>query len=112
MDEDIFIPIIVFSFILSLIWMILSYSKWRFQQKQETQRAAAGNSLGMSELKALMREAVEEASAPLAERIEALEAEVRQASKPRLMPAQKDPLLEDVRSTREDASEPAARRVT
>jgi hypothetical protein len=111
MDEDILIPIIVFSFVLSLIWMILSYSKWRFQQKQEMQRAA-GASLGTSELKALMREAVEEASAPLAERLEALEAEVRQASKPRLMPAQKDPLLDDVRATREEASEPAARRVT
>ena len=107
MDEDFFIPIIVFSFILSLVWMILNHSKWRYKQKEETQRAS-GNSLGTSELKDLMRQAVIEANTPLAERIAALEAELRQA--PRLRPAQHDPMLEELRQTREEALEPAERR--
>lgn len=108
MDEDFFIPIIVFSFILSLVWMILNFSKWRYTQKQETARAA-GNSLGTSELKDLMRQAVLEANMPLVERIETLEAELRQA-KPRLMAAQQDPMLEEMRPTREEIPEPTERR--
>ncbi len=109
MDEDFFIPIIVFSFILSLVWMILNHSKWRYKQKEETQRAS-GNSLGTSELKDLMRQAVIEANTPLAERIAVLEAELRQANAPRLRPAQHDPMLEELRQTREEVPEPAERR--
>ena len=108
MDEEIIIPIIIFSFILSLVWMILNYRKWRFQQKQETERAAS-NSLGTSELKDLMRQAVLEANMPLVERIETLEAELRQATAPRLEAAQHDPMLEELHQTREEVPEPAER---
>ena len=96
MDEEILVPIIVFSFILSLVWMIFNYSKWRMQHKQEAKRAA-GNSLGTSELKDLMRQAVIEANMPLVERIETLEAELRRAKAPRLPSAQPDPMLDELR---------------
>ena len=109
MDEEIFIPIIVFSFILSLVWMILNHSKWKHKQREQTHRTS-GNSLGTSELKDLMRQAVIEANTPLAERIAALEAELRQARAPRLRPAQHDPMLEELRQTREEVPEPAERR--
>ena len=108
MDEEFFIPIVFFSFILSLVWMILNYRKWRFQHKQENEQAAR-NSLGTSELKDLMRQAVSEANTPLLERIEMLEAELRQAKAPRLTPAQRDSMLEDARPTREEIPEPAER---
>ena len=111
MDEDIFIPIIVFSFILSLVYMILHHSKWKYKQKQEAARAA-GSSLRTSELKEIMREAVEEATAPLAERVQALEAQLRSLETPRLMPAQQDDLLDELNQTREETPEPAKRRVT
>ncbi len=45
-----------------------------------------------------------------AERIAALEAELRQAKAPRLRPAQHDPMLEELRQTREEVPEPAERR--
>ncbi len=109
MDEDIFIPILVFSFILSLVWMILNHSKWKHKQREETQRAS-GNSLGTSELKDMMRQAVIEANRPLVERIAVLEAELRQAKAPRLRPAQHDPMLEELHQTREEVPEPAERR--
>ena len=109
MEEEILIPIIVFSFILSLIWMILNHNKWRYKQKQEAKQAAS-NSLGTSELKALMLEAVVEANMPLVERIETLEAELRQATAPRLGPAQHNPMVEELRQTPEEAPEPAERR--
>jgi len=107
MDEDIFIPIIVFSFILSLVWMILNHSKWKHKQREQR---ASGNSLGTSELKDMMRQAVIEANIPLIERIAVLEAELRQANAPRLRPAQHDPMLEELRQTREEVPEPAERR--
>jgi len=107
MDEDIFIPIIVFSFILSLVWMILNHSKWKHKQREQR---ASGNSLGTSELKDMMRQAVIEANMPLVERIAVMEAELRQANAPRLRPAQHDPMLEELRPTREEVPEPAERR--
>ena len=109
MEEEIFIPLIMFSFILSLVWMIINYSKWKIQHKQEMGQAS-DNSLGMSELKDLMREAVEEGTEPLFERIEALEKELRRAQTPRLMPAQRDEILEEVNQAPVKEAEPAQRR--
>ena len=111
MDEDIVIPLIVFSFILSLIWMILSHSKWKYKQQQEIARAS-DNSLRTSELKELMREAVEEATEPLTLQIQALEAQLRELKVPRLMPARNDALREDIDPVDEEIQEPARRRVT
>ena len=68
MDEDIAIPAIVFSFILAFAWMVLGY----FKSKHKL-GPSGESSLRTSELKVLMREAVEEANAPLVARIEALE---------------------------------------
>lgn len=109
MDEEIFIPIILFSFILSLVWMILNHSKWKHKQREEQHRTS-GNSLGTSELKEMMRQAVIEANIPMVERMAVLEAELRQANAPRLGPAQHDPMLEELRPTREEVPEPAERR--
>ena len=66
------IPIAAFVAATLIVKWSLEYSKWKRQFEQG--RAPADNSLGTSELKTLIREAMEEANAPLVERIEALEA--------------------------------------
>jgi len=109
MDEDIVIPIIVFSFILSLVWMILNYRKWKLQHRQENQQDTDG-SLSLSELKEMMREAVAESNDPLLERIELMEALLRQATAPRLGPAKQDPLLEELQQEQQEAPAPSKRR--
>lgn len=76
MDEDIFVPLIVFSFILALIGMILSHSRWRLQQKMKVKENTE-NSLGTNELKGLILEAMHEANLPIMERIESLEKQLR-----------------------------------
>ena len=108
MDEDIVIPIIVFSFILSLVWMILNYRKWKLQHRQENQKA--DSSLSLSELKEMMREAAAEANDPIIERIELMEALLRQARAPRLGPAQQDALIEEIQQEHEEAPVPSKRR--
>ena len=109
MDEDIFIPFIIFSFILAFTWMILNYRKWKHMHRQQG-RQDGDNSMGLSELKHMMREAVEEANEPLLERIEALEEELRRADAPRLMPAQRDEILEELNEAAVPQTEPAERR--
>lgn len=64
--EEILIPLFVFSFVYLTIKLILDHKKHRLA-------AGEGRSLGTSELKAMIREAVTEATAPLVERIDALE---------------------------------------
>ncbi len=83
--ENILIPLFVFSFIYLTIKMILDYNK----SKMERTSAEANRSLAMGELKTLIREAVEEAQAPLLARLEALE-----GRRPELPPAERAPLLE------------------
>ncbi len=109
MDEDIAIPLIFFSFFFAMTWMILNYRKWKYMQRNQV-REDSDNSMGLSELKEIMREAVEEANGPLLERIEALEAELRQTDAPRLMPAQRDEILEELKEAKAQQTEPAARR--
>ncbi len=102
------IPIVFFSIIALIVKWGLDHSKWKIQHQSGI--ASTDNSLGTSELKDMMRQAVIEANTPLAERIAALEAELRQAKAPRLRPAQHDPMLEELRQTREEVPEPAERR--
>ena len=109
MDEDIAIPLIIFSFFFAFTWMILNYRKWKHMHKQQVQQGS-DNSMGLSELKEIMREAVEEANEPLLERIEALEAELRRTDAPRLMPAQRDEILEGLNQATAEQAEPAKRR--
>jgi hypothetical protein len=68
MEEEIIIPLIIFSFIALVIKMSLDYAKWRRTHDRPSEQG-----LRTSELKALIREAVEEANAPLVARLEALE---------------------------------------
>lgn len=110
MDEDILIPLIVFSFILAMVWMILNHARWKHQHKASGS-TDEGKSLRTSELKAMMMEAVAEANRPLHERIAHLEDQVRTLDRRSLPPHAPDPLLEDVEEEALHASpEPARRR--
>lgn len=109
MDEDILIPLISTTFFLLMTWMILNYRKWKYMYRQEMQQDS-DKSMGLSELREVVREAVEEANEPLLERIEALEAELRQTDAPRLMPAQRDEILEELNQAAVEQAEPAKRR--
>ncbi len=66
------IPIVLFSIIALIVKWGLDHSKWKIEH--QSRGASTDNSLGTSELRALIHEAVEEANAPLTERVEALEA--------------------------------------
>lgn len=66
------IPIAALAAATFIVKWSLEYSKWKRQYDRDG--SAAGNSLGTSELKTLIREAMDEANAPLVKRIEALEA--------------------------------------
>lgn len=104
--EAVFIVFIVFGFGFLTIKTLVSYAKWRGERK-----AVKEGSLRTSELKQLMREAVDEANAPLHQRIDRLEGLLEEQHRPRLLP------LEDeatVRRTSADANgTPApAQRVT
>ncbi len=107
MDEDIAIPLIVFTFLFSMTFLVVNYLKYRVQhQKGDT---TEDNSLRMSELKEVMREAVYEANAPLLARLEMLEDQVRHRRKaPRLPSASSAPLLEELEE--EDEQVPVTRR--
>lgn len=72
MSFAILIPIVLFSIIALIVKWSLDHSKWKIQH--QSGGASTENSLRTSELKAFIREAVEEANAPLTERVEALEA--------------------------------------
>lgn len=91
MEEAIVIPFIVLSFVLLLVWMMLSYFKWK---QQHAAGPPPGSSLKTSELQALMRAAVEEANAPLVARIEALEHRI---AAPALPPRHAERELESTR---------------
>ncbi len=74
MDEDIFIPLIFFAFIFMTVRMILLHRRQTLAKKLEAQTSTTeSGSLRTSELKTLIREAVEEANIPLVERVEAIE---------------------------------------
>ncbi len=93
MPEEIAV-IIVFSIIagtlLAIIKAVLNYKS----SQQQAMPGRGGSALTAGELRDLMREAVEEANAPLVERLDAVEAGLDALAQPRLAPAREAPLLE------------------
>ena len=75
MNEDIVVPLIVFTFVFAMVALFMAQARWKARHKLEAQ-GKDGTSLGTGELKALMREAVEEANEPLLERVHQLESEL------------------------------------
>ena len=78
------IPIVFFGTVLLIVRWSLEHHKWRVRHRQGAE--SAGSSLGTSELKTLIREAVEEANEPLLDRVEALEARLDVLLEPRHTP--------------------------
>ena len=68
----ILIPITLFVVIAFIVKWALDHDKWKKEFEQGG--SGADNSLRVSELKAMIQEAVDEANAPLVARIETLEA--------------------------------------
>ena len=72
---------IVFGSLLCALIVSLLYASWYQTMKRNTPKRGAksdlANSVGLGELEAVMRRAVEEAVAPLEDRIASLESEVR-----------------------------------
>ncbi len=75
MQEEIFIPLIVFGFIALIVKMSLDFAKWKRMNNasQGFVEGSSDKSLGVSELKNLISEAVMEANVPLVDRITELE---------------------------------------
>lgn len=73
--EDILVPLIVFGFIALVVKMALDFAKWKkvHDAGNELANGKADRSLGASELRMLIHEAVQDANQPLLERIEELE---------------------------------------
>ncbi len=107
MQEEIVIPIIVFSFVLAMVGMFLQYFKWRQKYRAE-QGNTEGSSLRASELQAMMQEAVEDAQAPLLARIEVLQEEIRRVG--RALPPAEASLLEELPEPEEEQPAVRARR--
>lgn len=74
MDEEVIVAIAFFCTILLIIKMALDYKTAKIQAI----RGSDTNSLGKSELKALIRDAVRESSLPLENRIKELEAFIKE----------------------------------
>ena len=101
MNFALLIPIVLFSIIALIVKWSLDHSKWKIQHQSGI--ASADNSLGTSELKAFIREAVEEANAPLTERVEALEVRLD-------TPARHAPLLDAPLDAYETETTPVAQK--
>ena len=95
------IPIVLFSIIALIVKWSLDHSKWKIEHR--SRGASTDNSLGTSELRALIQEAVEEANAPLTERVEALEAHLD-------TPARHAPLLDAPLDTYEAETTPVVQK--
>ena len=89
--------------------MLINYRKWKLMHKQES-RQSKDNSMSLDELKEMMQEIVEDSTEPLLERVEALEEALRRTETPRLMPAQRDEMLEELNQTPVEEAQPAERR--
>lgn len=101
MNFAILIPIVLFSIIALIVKWSLDHSKWKIQHQSGV--ASTDNSLRTSELKAFIREAVEEANAPLTERVEALEVRLD-------TPARHAPLLDAPFDAYETETTPVAQK--
>jgi len=92
--EAVFIVFIVFGFGFLTVKTLVSFAKWRTERK-----AVSEGSLRTSELKQLVRDAVDEANAPLHQRIDRLEGLLEEQQRPRLLP------LEDEETVRRTAAD-------
>lgn len=101
------IPIAFFGTVLLIVRWSLEYSKWKKGYREQSM--PADNSLGMSELKMIIHEAVEEANEPLLDRIEAIEARLDTLAEPRLTAARHAPLLDEALDAYEVEATTAAR---
>lgn len=101
---EILIPIFFFSCVALVIKWVLEHSRW----KREFDRGAStDNSLRTSELKRLMREAVEEANEPLVARVEAIEARLNAPGMPPLQTTERLLLDESLEEPNLAAEAPA-----
>ncbi len=94
MEEEVIVTLIVFSALLIFMKMILDYRRDKLQIRNARQEGE-GRSLGTSELQGLIREAVEEANAPLLEQISLLEAQLRSLKRPKELPSRQKDLLDE-----------------
>lgn len=78
--EAILVPLIVFSFVAAIVKMSLDYNKWKQIHKSNQSLIAEteDKSMGMSELRLMIQEAVQEANEPLVNRISKLEGQVEE----------------------------------
>ncbi len=75
--EAILVPLIVFGFVALVVKMSLDYSKWNEVHRSGRGTLSEGdNSMGASELRHLIEEAVHNANAPLIDRISLLESQM------------------------------------
>lgn len=73
MEEEIIVPLIVFSFIALIVKMSLDFAKWKKTHNSQALGPGSDKSMGVSELKHLISEAVMQANIPLVDRITELE---------------------------------------
>jgi len=103
------IPIVALAAGTFIVKMALDHSRWKRQYDRG--HVAPENSLGTGELKAIIREAVEEANEPLLGRIEALETRLDTLGEPRPTPLLDEALDAFETDGYEDASEAQRRTV-
>lgn len=106
---EVAIPIAFFATVALIVKWSLDYKRWKLDRGPGGRTIADGEGLRASELKALIREAVEEANAPLLVRVEAVEDRLDDLAQPRLMPADASRLL-DAPEREEERAIPASQR--
>ena len=104
------ISLAFFATILLIVRWSFEHHKWRVRHRQDAE--SAGSSLGTSELKTLIRDAVEEANEPLLDRVEALEARLDLLVEPRHTPLLDEALDETLDAYETEAVAPRRQRIT
>ncbi len=87
------IPIAALAAATFIVKWSLEYSKWKHMQTKGD--SSAENSLRMSELTEMIQEAVEEANAPLRQRLDALDERMDTLGESRVLSARQPSLLDD-----------------
>lgn len=83
MDEDIFIPLIIFTFILLLVKMILDHAKWkRSNGDGKKPKKLAERSMSLSELEDVFQQTLDSTIAPIEARMARVEKSLRRLSTP------------------------------
>ncbi|NNE34755.1 MAG: hypothetical protein HKN13_05945 [Rhodothermales bacterium] len=83
MQEEIFIPLIVFSFVLILVKMILDHAKWKRSQgggSKQKQKQLAERAMSLSELEDVFQQTMDASVAPIEARMARLEKQLRRLS--------------------------------